>query len=135
MRAFMGMAILAAGLTFGSQAQAQGWSVQFGHGLTYGRPTQVDWDDLQSQRMVDAVCSDQRASMLEQRLRHEMDEGDIDPDTADRIHGAIDQLEDRSQHECEEGDWHSVSRIAERYNGIEGWINGEARRSHWRGGW
>lgn len=107
MRAILGLAILAAGLSLGGAARAQSWNVQLGYGPAYVRPMQADWQDWQFRRTVDAVCSGRRAGMLEQRLRHE----------------------------CDEGDWRSVGRIAERYNGIEGWINGEARRSHWRAGW
>lgn len=131
MRTLMRVAIMAAGLSLGGAAQAQSWGVQFG----YGRPTQADWQDWQGRRTVETVCSGQRAGMLEQRLHHEVDEGDIDPDTAGRIHEAIDRLEDRQHRECDEGDWRSIGRIAERYNGIEGWIDGEAHGSHWRAGW
>jgi hypothetical protein len=131
----MGVAIVVAGLSLSGGAQAQSWSVQFGAGPAYGQPVQTDWRDWQGQRTFDAVCSGQRAGMLEQRLRREVDEGDIDPGTAGRIHEAIDRLERQQHHECDEGDWRSVGRIAERYDGIEGWISGEARRSHWRGGW
>jgi hypothetical protein len=60
--------------------------------------------------------------LLELRLRHEADEGDIDPGTADRIRTANARLEDRHQHECEAGDWPSVYRIASRYNAIERWL-------------
>lgn len=135
MRVILGSAIAALGLSLGGAAHAQSWSVQLGYGPAYGRPMQADWQDWQFRRTVDAVCSGRRAGMLEQRLRHEVDEGDLDPDTAGSIHDAIDRLEDHQRHECVEGDWRSVGRIAERYNGIEGWINGEARRSHWRAGW
>ena len=128
MRALMGVAVIAAGLTLSSATQAQSWGIRFG----YGRPMQADW---QGQRTAEAVCSGQRAGMLEQRLHHEVDEGDIDPGIADRIHEAIDRLEDHQHRECDEGDWRSIGRIAERYDGIEGWINGEARRSQWRAGW
>jgi hypothetical protein len=73
------------------------------------------------------------ARQLEGRLRHEVGEGDIDPDTAGRMHEAIDGLEQRQRQECDEGDWRSISRIADRFDRIEGWMNAEARRSHWRG--
>ena len=107
-------------------AHAQSWGFSFG----YGRSAQPDW---QAQRRVDWVCSGQRAHQLEGRLRHEVEEGDIDPGTSERMHFAIDDLERRQQHECYENDWRSVWRIADRYDRIEGWMNNEAGRSHWRG--
>lgn len=126
MKIIKGAAMIAAIVAMSSTAQAQSWSVGFG----YGRPVQVDWQD---RGRAEWVCSGQRARQLEGRLRHEVDEGDIDPDTAGRMHDAIDGLEQRQRQECYEGDWPSVSRIADRFDRIEGWMNAEARRSHWRG--
>lgn len=120
--AAMGLALVAMTGT----AHAQGWGFSF----SYGSPAQPDW---QAQRRVDWVCSGQRARQLEGRLRHEVDEGDIDPDTADRMHEAIDGLERAQQQECYERDWRSIWGIADRYDHIEGWMNNEVRRSHW--GW
>ncbi|EGD58288.1 sensor histidine kinase [Novosphingobium nitrogenifigens DSM 19370] len=143
MRKVLAGAVMLATVCLGSAAQAQEWGIRLeygqpGYGPGYGRPAPVDWHgdwrgDWRGRN--DMVCSGQRAGMLEQRLRHEVDEGDIDPGTAGRMHENIDRLEDRQRHECAEGDWDSVSRIAGRYDEIEGWMNAEARRSHWRGGW
>lgn len=57
----------------------------------------------------------------------------IDPGSSDHIHDAIDDLERRQQQECNEHDRRSAWRIADRYRRIKGWMNNEARRSHWRG--
>lgn len=75
---------------------------------------------------VQSVCSGQRGYALENRLRHEVSEGEIDPYAASRIHQQIDRLEDQQRHECAEGDWRSISRIANRYERIEQWIETSA---------
>ncbi len=108
------MAVAVAGFAPGGTAQAQEW---------------------REARAAEAVCSGQRAGLLEQRLGHEVDEGDIDPGTAARIHAAIDRLEDRQRHECDEGDWRAIGRIGERYGRIENWIDAEAGRLRWQAGW
>lgn len=75
---------------------------------------------------VQAVCSGQRGYALENRLRHELSEGEIDPYAAGRIHQAIDRLEDQQRHECAEGDWRSIARIGSRYDRIGQWIETSA---------
>lgn len=72
---------------------------------------------------VQSVCSGQRGYALENRLRHEEREGEIDPYAAGRIHQAIDRLEDQQRRECAEGDWRSIGRIASRYDRIGQWID------------
>ena len=126
------MLVLLAGTAavMGSAAQAQSWGVYVGTGPGYG-PYRQGWggDD----RMMRSVCSGERAYRLEDRLRHEENEDEIDPRTARRIHGAIDRLEDRQRHECAEGDWRSVRDISVRYDQIGQWIDGEAHG--YRGRW
>lgn len=130
-------AIMAAALTIGgtaaqtAQAQAWGGYNQGYGGQGYGGGYYGGGGDWQCRRMA-FICSGQRAHGLEARLRHEVDEGDIDPRQAGRIHDAIDDLEGRQRNECGEGDWRSVNRIAMRYDRIEGWINASA---HQGGGW
>lgn len=75
---------------------------------------------------VQAICSGQRGYALENRLRHEEHEGEIDPYAAGRIHQAIDRLEDQQRHECAEGDWRSIARIESRYDRIGQWIETSA---------
>lgn len=120
--------------TVGTAAQAQSWGVYVGNGPGYGGYRQGwsgGWggDD----RVMRSVCSGERAYRLEDRLRHEEGEDEIDPRTARRIHRAIDRLEDRQRHECAEGDWRSVRDIAIRYDQIGQWIDGEAHgyRERW----
>src|SRR5512139_1470214 len=90
-------AVLAfAGLVAGSSADAQSWGVYVGAG-SGDYPSYRGYDD--NQRQIDYVCSGQRSHALENRLRHEEQEDEIDPDQADRIHDAIDKQEAKQQHE------------------------------------
>lgn len=122
--------LVGAVLAMGTAAQAQSWGVYIGNGPGYG-PPRHGWggDD----RMVRSVCSGERAYRLEDRLRHEEDEDEIDPREARRIHGTIDRLEDRQRHECAEGDWRSIRDISFRYDQIGQWIEGAAHG--YRGRW
>jgi len=117
--------MMAAGaLASASAAQAQSWGVYIGSQPSYGYAARGDdW-------VVRSVCSGERARGLEGRLRHEQDEGEIDPGTADRMHDAIDRLEDRSRNECEEGDRRAIYGISQRFDRIQGWMENEAH-----GGW
>jgi len=126
------LTLVAAGtlLAMGTAAQAQSWGVYIGQGPGYDR-YRGGWRD--DDRMIRSVCSGQRADKLERRLMHELDEGEIAPRQARRIHDAIDRLEDRQRHECDEGDWRSVRDIAYRYDQVGQWIENEAhgRNSEW----
>lgn len=129
MRRQLALAAAAGALALSSSAQAQGWGIWFGTRSTYGYAARGgdEW-------AVRAVCSGERARRLEGRVRHEEEEGELDPRTADRMHDAIDRLEDRSRDECEEGDQHSIWGIAQQYDRIQGWIENEAH-GNWREGW
>lgn len=129
MRKMIGLAVAAGALVSANSAQAQGWGVWFGSRPAYGgyvRPTDNDW-------WARSVCSGQRGKMLEGRLRHEVDEEEIDPDTADRMHEAIDQLEDKARHECEEGDHRAIMGISQRFDRIQQWMENEAHGDERRG--
>lgn len=116
--------MMAASALVSTSAQAQSWGVWFGAQPSYGyAPRGDDW-------VVRSVCSGERAHRLEGRLRHEQNEGEIDPDTAERMHDAIDRLEDRSRNECEEGDRRAIYGISQRFDRIQGWMEHEAH-----GGW
>ncbi|MBU6266731.1 MAG: histidine kinase [Sphingomonadales bacterium] len=125
----MALVFAAGALASASAAQAQEWSIQFGSRPVYGYGQRGggEW-------AFRAVCSGERARGLEGRLRHEEDEGEIDPGTADRMHEAIDRLEDRSRNECEEGDRRSIAGIAQRFDRIQAWMNNEAHGG-WQRGW
>jgi len=110
------IAVAAGTLASASAGHAQGWGFWGGDSPLRG------------------VCSGERARGLEARLRHEQRDGDIDPDTADRIHDAIDRLEDRSRGECDEGDRRAIWNIAQRFDRIQGWIENSAHGG-WRRGW
>jgi hypothetical protein len=119
------MAVVLAGslMAIGQAAQAQSWGVYIGNGGGYGQ-TRHYWGD--DDRLVRSVCSGQRANSLEDRLRHEEEEDEIDPDVARRIHWEIDRLEGKQRHECEEGDWRAIREISYRFNRIGQWIDAEA---------
>ncbi|MFC3173865.1 histidine kinase [Novosphingobium bradum] len=118
----MALAVAAGALMTATAGQAQSWGVWLGSG-----PGGGDW-------AMRSVCSGERARGLEGRLRHEQREGEIDPDTAERIHDAIDRLEDRSRDECDEGDRRAIWSIAQRFDRIQGWMDGAAHGG-WRRGW
>ncbi|HET9629601.1 MAG TPA: histidine kinase [Novosphingobium sp.] len=118
------VAFAAAALTAATSAQAQGWGVWAGSQPQYYGGGGGGWAER-------AVCSGQRARGLESRLRHEEQEGEIDPGRADRIHDAIDRLEDRSRDECAEGDRHAIWGLARQFDRIQAWLENEAH-GDWR---
>lgn len=118
--------------------------VSWGARFDFGAPRPAAYDGYYrgyrgGDRMRDIVCSGTRAHQLEDRLRHEVREGDIDRWQARRIHETIDRTEDDQRYACSRrGDWDDVRDIASRYNRIEGWIeNAEHRgqRYSYRGGY
>jgi len=121
MKKVIALVLAASALASASTAQAQNWSIQLGSRLGYGYAPQGGGD-----RVVRSVCSGDRARGLEGRLRHEEDEGEIDPGTADRMHDAIDQLEERSRNECEEGDRRAIWGVSQRFDRLQSWMDREA---------
>ncbi|MGJ3647875.1 histidine kinase [Sphingomonas sp. GlSt437] len=115
------VALAASGLIAGS-ANAQSFGIYIGNDGGYN----WQYHDYDDDGVVRSVCSGARAHALEARLRHEVDENEIDDDDAARIHNVIDRLEGRQRHECAEGDRRSIYEIAQRYNGIGQWIDREA---------
>ena len=127
MRKIVSIVVLGASALAASAANAQSFGVYVGNDRGYAR--YHDWDDS---GVVRSVCSGARAHGLEAKLRHEIDEGEIDRDDAYRIHNVIDRLEDRQRQECAEGDRRSIYEIAQRYNGIGQWIDREAHGGYRR---
>ncbi|WP_296616046.1 histidine kinase [Sphingomonas sp.] len=125
MRRVWNVVLLGTSLIASGSANAQSWGVYVGTGGGYPG-YQRGYDDEDG--LARFICSGQRAHMLEDRLRHEVAEDEIDGDDADRIHAAIDRLEDRQRHECREGDRRAIGDIAYRYDRIARWIDGEAHR-------
>lgn len=122
--------LMAAGLLAGQAAHAQSWGIYIGNDeRRYG-----DYDRFRDDGLVRAICSGQRAYGLENRLRHEEDEDEIDPGEARRIQAEIDRVEDKQRHECDEGDWRAVRGLAYRYDRIGQWIDAEAH-GYYRRGW
>lgn len=119
------MFLAAAGATVGvaAPAAAQYYPQPYGYN---GYVNVYGYGGYGMDRGVQAICSGQRGYALEGRLRHEQQEGEIDPYTADRIHQAIDRLEYKQRHECAEGDWRSIARIGSRYDRIAQWIETSA---------
>ena len=123
---------LAAAVALGmaAPAEAHGWGVWFSTGPVRGGYTEGGWGGDGRAR---AVCSGERGYRLQERLRHEVNEGEIDPREADHIADRIAGLSARARHECSEGDGRAIWDIAGRYDGIQQWID---RSAHgWRGGW
>lgn len=127
MRKFVSVMLFGAGFLVAGSANAQSWGVYIGNGGGHPRYYRDRDDD---DGLARYICSGQRARGLEDHLRHEVDEEEIDYDDADRIHGAIDRLEDRQHHECAEGDRRAIYDIAGRYDRIAQWIDSDA---HGRG--
>lgn len=125
MRRIWTVVFLGASLVASGSANAQSWGIYVGTGGGYPG-YQRGYDD--GDGLARFICSGQRAHMLEDGLRHEVAEDEIDGDDADRIHTAIDRLEDRQRHECREGDRRAIGDIAYRYDRIARWIDGEAHR-------
>jgi hypothetical protein len=69
------------------------------------------------------VCSAERGYRLQERLRHEVNEGKIDPRDAERLADRIAGLSAKARHECSESDGRAVGDIAGRYDGIQQWID------------
>ena len=82
--------------------------------------------------LVDSTCSGQRGFALENRLRMEVNRGQIGGYTAQRIQTAIDDLQNQERHECRERDFHSARDIGKDYIRIRAWIDQET--GGYRGG-
>lgn len=132
MQKVLGTVVVLAGLIAGTAAHAQSWGGNYENAAP--QSWEARWDD-DGERQMQFICSGQRSHMLEDRLRHEVAEGAIDPGTANRIHAAIDAQEDRQRHECAEGDWRSVQHIARGYDRINQWIDRDAYHGGWRPHW
>ena len=73
--------------------------------------------------------------MLENRLRLEVNRGQINGWTARRIQSAINDLQYQERHECSERDFHSARDIGKDYIRIRAWIDQESggnRGGYWR---
>lgn len=124
------IAFAAAALAPAAPATAQtygGVTLSFGSNGHRWYPRYNDYYD-DTDGVTQSVCSGERAEQLENRLRHEVDEDEIDDDDADRIHNAIDRLEVKQRHECDEGDRRAIRDIAYRYDRIGQWIEREAHQ-------
>ena len=74
--------------------------------------------------------------MLENRLRREVDRGQINNWTARRIQSAINDLQRQEQHECRERDFHSARDIGKDYIRLRAWLDeetGRYRAGNWNG--
>jgi hypothetical protein len=128
--ALLGVALLAAGT---AQAQSwgdpghrwNGWGGHDGYRGGYGGNGYRGFGGGQ-------VCSGQRGQALQGKLRHEWNEGELDPRTAQRIERELYKLQYKAREECAERDWGAVQGIAQRYDRIESWMEREA---HGRNGW
>ena len=134
MRGYLGAIVMVAGLMASGTVQAQSWGIYLGNN-TPPQAYAMRWRPDDGERMMDFICSGQRAHVLEERLRDEVDGDEIADNTADRMHEAIDRLENRQRRECAEGDWRSVREIGERYDRIGQWMDAAAHGQEWRPRW
>lgn len=126
MRKFVSAALLGAGLLVSAPATPQDWSPYGGDNHDHDYRGDDDEDEL-----AQTICSGDRAQELEERLRHQEDEEEMDGREVDRIHRAIDRLEDRQHRECATGDLRAIDEIAFRYDRIARWIDGGAQARSW----
>ncbi len=118
---------LASALAVAGPASAQSWRGQgYGNGYGYGDTYRDPREQASINRyLVDTTCSGQRGYMIENRLRTEVNHGQINDWTARRIQTAIDDLQDRERHECAERDFESAREIGKDYIRIRAWIDQE----------
>ena len=110
-------AMVAATMAGVSPAAAQGWQWQVGiGGQHFGGYHQADYDD--NDELANRICSGQQAHQLEARIHHEVEEGDIDPDTAASLHQMVDRNEDYQRHACRSGNDWQLHDVARRYDWI-----------------
>lgn len=137
--------IMTAALALGSalvstgSASAQGWggrdrgyepSYNQGYNQSYGGGYGGYYRDPREQaainrQLVDTTCSGQRGAMLENRLRLEVNRGQINGWTARRIQSSIYQLRDQERRECSQRDFRSARDIGKDYIRIRAWIDQE----------
>lgn len=86
-----------------------------------------------NRELVNSTCSGQRGQLMENRLRYEVNRGQIDVRTAGRIQTAIDRLQFQERRECREGDFQSARNIGKDYIQLRVWIDQELGR--YRGGY
>lgn len=127
----------AATLLASGAAQAQSWGYPQSN---WGQPAWRGGYDRGWNRGYDGraqqVCNGQRGNQLQSQLRHEWNEGEIDPRTAQRIDNDLYKLQRKSYEECSERDWNAVRKIAQKYDEIAWRIDREAhsdwnRDRHW----
>jgi hypothetical protein len=138
---------LVGGLAGAGTASAQRWNGNdYGNGYgnsygnSYGNGYGDSWRHPREQAainryLVDSTCSGQRGAMLENRLRLEVNRGQIGGGTARRIQSAINDLQYQERHECSERDYQSARDIGKDYIRIRAWIDQESggnRGGYWR---
>ncbi len=130
---------LCSALAGAAPASAQSWRGQnYGYGYSNGYNNGYNnWRHPREQAqidryLVDSTCSGQRGFMLENRLRRELDRGQINNWTARRIQSAINDLQNQERRECRERDFHSARDIGKDYIRIRAWLDDETGR--YRGG-
>lgn len=126
-------ALLAATLALGAAApaQAHGWGVSVGiGGPGWGGYARPGWGDGR----FATVCSGERGWRLQQRLAHEVNEGEIDPREADRIAERISRLQYKARHECAERDGREIWDVAADYDRLQERIE-RAAHGGWRRRW
>ena len=119
--------VIAASLGAVSPAAAHGWQWQIA--LNSQQPFRfqlADSDD--DNELADRICSGQWAHQLEAQINHEVEEGDIDPDTAGSLHQLVDRNEDYQRGVCRSGNDWQLQDVARRYDWIDRRIHQEEDR-------
>ena len=116
--------VIAANMAAVSPVAAQGLNWQVGIGWQrpggYERPYGGDSDEL-----AEHICNGDRAHGLEARINHEIEEGDIDPDTARWLHQMVDRNEDYQRGVCRSGNDWQLHDVVRRYDWIDRRIHQE----------
>ena len=130
---------LSSALAGAGTANAQAWQGQrYGNGYGNGYGYDNTYRDPREQAsinhyLVDSTCSGQRGLAMENRLRMEVNQRQIDGRTAQRIQTAIDDLQNQERRECSEHDFQSARDIGKDYIRIRAWIDQET--GGYRGGY
>ena len=123
------MSMLAAvGVVAPAHAQwNDGWQARGGYGDSWRYRDRDGYRDDDNQ-----FCSGARAHRLEDMIRHEFREGDIDRDTAAYLHESVDRTEDRQRDFCSNGlNYREAAFLDRRYDQIEQRLHAEEDRGRW----
>ena len=131
---------LCSALAGAAPASAQSWGGNgyangYNNGYNINRPGPRELAQIDRYHVV-STCSGERGFLLENRLRREVDHGQIGGWAARRIQAAIDDLQHQERRECRERDYQSARDIGRDYTRIRAWLDDETgryRAGNWNG--